>query len=81
MGKVTDPGCIYCEDTRDDAEHTFFYCVKRQDEINMLIEQIGEFTTDNIVDAMLESESKWSAVRRYVECILRRKNVYIDTVR
>ena len=48
MGKVTDPGCIYCKKRSDDAEQTW------QEEKNMLIEQIGEFTPDNIVDAMLE---------------------------
>ena len=47
----------------------------------MLIEQIGEFTPENIVNAMLESESKCSAVKRYVECVLRRKKVVLDTVR
>ena len=47
----------------------------------MLLKQIDEFTLDNIVNAMLESESKWSAVRRYVECVLRRKKVDLDTVR
>ena len=44
-----------CEETSDDTEHTFFYCIKWQDESNMLIEQIGEFTPDNFVGAMLES--------------------------
>ena len=67
MKKVTDPGCIYFEETSDDAEHTLFYYLKWQDERNRLIEQIGEFTPDNIVKVILESESKWSAVRRYVE--------------
>ena len=81
MGKVTDPGCIYCEETSDDAEHTFFYCIKLQDEKNMLIEQIGEFTSANIVNAMLETELKWSAVGRYIECVLRRKKVDLDSVR
>lgn len=81
MGKVIDPGCIYCEEINDDAEHTFFHCIKWQDEKNMLVEQIGEFTPDNIVDAMLESDSKWRAVGRYVECVLRRKKVDLDTVR
>ena len=30
-------------------------------------EQICKFTPDNIVNAMLESESKWRVVRKYVE--------------
>ena len=47
----------------------------------MLIEQIGEFTPDNFVGAMLESWSKWSGVRRYVERVFRRKKVDVDTVR
>ena len=46
-----------------------------------MIKQIGEFTPDNILNAMLESESKWSGVKRYVECVLRRKKVVLDTVR
>ena len=37
----------------NDAEHIFFYCIKWQDERNMLIEQISEFTSDNIVDVLL----------------------------
>ena len=48
----------------------------------MLIEQIGEFTPDNIVNSLLESESNWRAVRRYVECVLPREMVVLDdTVR
>ena len=78
MGKVTDHGCIYCDEMSDDAEHTFFHYIKWHDERNMLIEQIGEITPDNIVDAMLESETKWSAVRRFVKCVLRRKKVDLD---
>ena len=77
MGNVTDPGCIYYEETSDDAEHTFFYCIKRQNDKNTLIEQFG----DNIMNAMLESESKWSVVRRYVECVLHIKKVNLDAVR
>ena len=51
-------GCIYCEEMGDNAEHTFFHCIKWQDEKNILLEQIGEFIPDNIVDAMLESHMK-----------------------
>ena len=39
----------------------------------MLIEQIGEIVPDNIVDVMLESKTKWSTVRSFVECVLHRK--------
>ena len=42
---------------RDDAEHIFFHCIKWQDQRNMLMDQIGEITFYNIVDAMLESET------------------------
>ena len=65
----------------DDAEHIFFHCIKWQDERNVLIKQIGEIPPDSIVDAMLESEAKWSAVRRFVECVLSRKKVELDTIR
>ena len=47
----------------------------------MSIEQIGEISPDNIVDAVPERETKWSAVRRFVECVLRRKKVDLDTIR
>ena len=80
MDKMIDPGCIYCEEMSGDAEHTFFQCIKWQDEKKMLIEQLGEFTSDNIA-TVLESEMKWSAVRRYVECVIRRKKVDLDTIR
>ena len=43
--------------------------------------QIGEIAPDNIVDAILESEKKWSPVRRFVECVLRRKMVDVDAIR
>ena len=39
----------------------------------MLIEKIGEIIPDNIVDAILESETIWRAVMRFVECVSRRK--------
>ena len=64
-----------------DAEHTFFHCIQWQDKTNMLIAQIGEITPDNIVNAMLESETKCSAVRRFAECVLRRKKVDLDTTK
>ena len=57
-----------------------FHCIKWQDQKNMLLEQIDKFTPDNIVDAMLESGTKWSAVKRYVEYVLRRKKVDLDTI-
>ena len=79
MGRVIDPGSIYCGIMSDDAEHTYILCIKQQDERNMLIERIGEITPDNIVDAMLESETKWRAVRRFVEYVRRRKKV--DAIR
>ena len=47
----------------------------------MLIAQTGEITPDNIVGAMLESETKWNAVRRFAEYVLRRKKVDLDTTR
>ena len=81
MSKAIDPGCIYCEEMSDDSEHTFFHCIKRQDERNMLIEQLVEITSNNIVNAMLESETKCSTVRRFVECVLPRKKVDLDTIR
>ena len=37
MGKVTDAGCVYSEETSDNAENTLFYCIQWQDEKNMLI--------------------------------------------
>ena len=42
-----------------------------------MIEQIEEITPDNIVDALLESLTKWNVVKRFVKCVLRRKKVEI----
>ena len=65
----------------DDAEYTFFHCIKCKDDRNMLIERNGGITPDNIVGAMFESKTKWSAVRRFVEYVLRRKKVDLDKKR
>lgn len=80
MGKVDDPGCIYCETPNDDAEHTFFNCTRWHAERDALREQIGEFTPADIINKMLQREDSWNAVRRYVECVLRNKKRDLDTV-
>ena len=56
-------------------------CIKWQDERKMLTKQIGKITPDNIVYAMLESETKWAAVRRFVACVIHRKKFDLDTIR
>ena len=43
-------------------------------------EHVGEITRDNIVDTMLESDAKWSAVESFVECVLSRKKFDLDTI-
>lgn len=78
MGKVGDPGCIYCEGISDDAEHTFFECAKWGPERSMLRERMGDFDPDSIVGRMLESKGNWDAVSLYVECVLRRKKRDLD---
>ncbi|GBP17633.1 Retrovirus-related Pol polyprotein from type-1 retrotransposable element R1 2 [Eumeta japonica] len=80
MGKINDPSCIYCDCINDDAEHTFFNCVRWQADMNSLRSQIGHFTTTNIIEKMLESERNWNKVKEYVERILRLKKADLDRV-
>ena len=73
MGKVIDPGGIYCEKMSDE------WVMSKSK--NMSIEQIGEITPENIVNEMLESDAKWNRVSRFVEGVLHRKKVDLDTIR
>lgn len=78
MGKVGNARCIYCEATDDDAEHTFFNCIRWHAERCELMAHIGSFSPDDVVGKMLDNEAGWNAVRQYVECVLRKKKRDLD---
>lgn len=81
MGKSNTPFCIYeVDDTIDDAEHTFFSCVRWTESRSDLERKIGLFAPTNIVEKMIAEEEKWKAVGEYVEVILRRKKRDLDAM-
>lgn len=79
VGKCDTPYCLYEEsETTDTAEHTFFECVRWENNRQELEMTIGDITKDNLVEKMVQSESKWKAVAKYCERVLRTKKVDLD---
>jgi len=52
------PHCPLCESDNEDAEHVFFVCPRFENERR----DVSIRAACNLVDIMLESELKWSAV-------------------
>ena len=74
MGKVEDPGCVYCGECPDNAAHTFFECERWQSEREALETQIGSpISPDNIVGMMTNSKEHWQRIATFVEYVLRTK--------
>lgn len=74
-GKIRNAECKYCDNSLDDAEHTFFHCRRWAQERIRLEEGIGQFSPDNVVGLMLGSRENWEKVSQYVQGILRRKRM------
>lgn len=73
MGKVESPKCALCDSEKDDVQHTFFHCEEWKEARKMLEEEVGQFSPENIVELMLQSEENWTRIARYAETILRQK--------
>lgn len=79
MGKCDTPLCLYEEhEVEDDAEHTFFRCIRWAANRGSLMREIGDITVENIVDAMVKNDESWNAISNYCECILRMKKQDLD---
>ena len=74
MKKDVSPECVFCPGKQDNAYHTFFDCDRCMTKKIALEAEIGEITPNNI-RKMLQNEKSWSAVAKYVEEILRTKNL------
>ncbi|XP_044586022.1 uncharacterized protein LOC123266055 [Cotesia glomerata] len=74
MGLQDTPMCKYCPDKIDDAEHTFFKCVRWKDYRSSTEEIIGTtLSPESSVTYMLKTEDNWSAVAAYAQRVLKRK--------
>lgn len=78
MGKVDSAICIYGDDCVDDAEHTFFRCIRWRTERQSVGEIAGEITPENIVNLMLKNENTWKRVATFIEKVLREKKRDLD---
>ena len=79
IGKRENGKCMYGDSECDDANHTFFECVRWADERNALKNKLGNMNADNIVSCMLRSEENWIDVAIFAEAILRRKKEDLDS--
>lgn len=82
MNKCSSPYCIYEErECVDDAEHTFFQCIRWRDEREAIVRRIGPITPDNVVEKMLLEEQNWLVMASYCENLLRSKKIDLDNTR
>ena len=57
IGKVLNPSCVYCGDTNDDADHTFFQCDRWAAPRPTLEIEVGQLIPENIIEVVLDSTS------------------------
>lgn len=78
MRKVEEPSCLYNDATEEDAENTFFKCVRWQRERIAVEDLFGLINADNLITVMLESEANWGIIQIYAANFLRNKNQDLD---
>nr|AGO14421.1 hypothetical protein CsmBAC6i18.2 [Cotesia sesamiae] [Cotesia sesamiae Mombasa bracovirus] len=68
------PMCKYCPDQIDDADHTFFECVRWKDYRSSTEGIIGiTLSPKSLVTSVLAKEDNWSAVAAYAQRLLKTK--------
>lgn len=70
IGKATTAACLHCGAPEDSASHTFFECTAWNAERNTLQDRIGNLQRNMVVQRMLESKEKWSAVATFASSVL-----------
>ena len=74
--KCRESSCLFCETNVDDAEHALFHCDKWQEPRERLQQELGQrLTPSNMVDMMLESTGKWTAISDFVVGIMKRREL------
>ena len=74
MGKAARPDCAHCDWPLDDAQHTFFHCIKWSAERGALESKLGVIITpDTIIGLMLRDSKCWAWVAIFIETVLRSK--------
>lgn len=80
MGKCNSPFCIYEEsEVIDDAEHTFFYCTRWEEERDNMKRSLGSVTPENLIEKMISDEKQWKTVAHYCKRILCMKKIDLDS--
>lgn len=64
--------CLYCESV-DDVGHTFFECIRWEEERKKIEDKMDRITPENIIDKMLENKEHWDMVKNTVRTILSTK--------
>lgn len=78
MRKVTSAECLYCPGSIDDVEHTFFTCHTWEERRARLEIEVGTWSPETAVDALLHGVDRWAHVSHFIEEILREKKVDLD---
>lgn len=75
MGLHNSPSCRYCPYKIDDAEHTFFECVRWKNLKSETEMTLGmALNPQCLIKIMLESEENWNEIAAYAQRLLRAKN-------
>lgn len=64
--------CLYCQ-LVDTVEHTFFECVRWENERREIENEMGPITPENIVNQMMENEGNWKAIGKFARIIIDQK--------
>lgn len=73
IGKAENADCIYGDEPFDDANHTFFLCVRWRAERKAIEDKLGPLTAQNVAEKMLTSEENWHLIANFIEYVLRTK--------
>lgn len=72
--KLDSPQCSLCGAESDDAKHTLFECDAFENWRRQLEGEISsELNPENIIDKILEEESKWEMISSYIRRVMTTK--------
>lgn len=72
--KASNDLCWWCEDARDDAEHTIFNCARWEEQrLQLEIDINQEFSVDTFTDCILHSKDNWNKINAYINTIMTKK--------
>lgn len=75
IGKAETPGCVYCNEDKDDAGHTLFECQRWAAERATLIRAVGPeaLTPDGLGASITNDRAAWEALATFAFDVMSRK--------